>query len=245
MFPRSPRWNTLRPQPVLKAGKENSDAVKSMTEEEARRVLEIQSTASFDDILGAKNRLLAGTAKGEEREQEIEAAYDFLLMSSMRKRVTGSEQVPTNVRFADVRRTNPAKKAQQFLNQLPGGGLNVETPSTNLLLTNALIFVPLVSWALLQGLMLPSDYPGDIVPGIPIAVGAIWTVYSFREKKLMKLGKAVGYTFGSLVLGGILGGLIEGLVRVDLHPLGIFHSPATLVGEIALLSLWASATFLG
>lgn len=243
-LPRSPLWVGIRPRTPCLAGNENSDAVQSMTEEEARRVLELQSTATFDDVVGAKNRLLAGAVEDKEKEKEIEAAYDFLLMSSMRKRVTGPDEVPASVRFADVRRPNPAKKAQKFLSELPNGGLSVEAPTANVLLTNSLVFVPLVSWALLQGLLLPSDFPGDIVPGIPIAIGAIWTLYSLREYKILPLGKAAGYTFASLLFGVLVGGLIEGFVRVDLHPLGVLHSPATLVGEFALLSLWASTIFL-
>ncbi|CAD7702517.1 unnamed protein product [Ostreobium quekettii] len=245
LLPRSPGWIGIRPGSARGAGSENPDAIKSMTKEEALAVLGLGSYTNFEDVVRAKNRQLSGSGVDEQKQQEVEAAYDLLLMMSMRKRVTQGEAVPTSVRFADVpQQPNPAEKAQEFLRQLPAGGVSIQAPTQSGLVNNALVFVPLVTWAFLQGLILPEDFPGDIVPGIPIAIGAIWTLYSFREYRIMKMGKAFGYTCASLLFGAVIGGLLESLVRVDLHPLGAFHSPTTFVGEFALLSLWASATLL-
>lgn len=49
-----------------------------MTEEEARRVLELQSTASFEDVVGAKNRLLAGAMEDKEKEKEVREGGNVL-----------------------------------------------------------------------------------------------------------------------------------------------------------------------
>ncbi|CAD7696140.1 unnamed protein product [Ostreobium quekettii] len=165
-------------------------------------------------------------------------------MASMRRRVEGSAAVPASVRFADVPRLNPNRKAQEFFSQLPTNGISVKAPTQRGLMNNALVFLPLITWAFLQGVTLPHEFPDDSVPGFPIAVGVFWTLYSFREHRRMSMGSALGYTFASFLAGALAGDFVESMVRVDLHPLGAMHSPATVVGEFTLMSLWATATLM-
>lgn len=57
-------------------------------------------------------------------------------------------------------------------------------------------------------------------------------------------GKAAALTLAGLVAGAILGGGVEAWLRVDLIPVFGIGSPAIVVSEFVLLSLWLSSLYL-
>lgn len=102
-----------------------------LTVDEACKLLGVNSDATFDDILQAKEKLLRYNDGNTEKmmqvgmravtnvsrtcmSTQIEAAYDLLLMDSMKRRLSG--EVASSVRFADVqrKRTAPAQVCGGF-----------------------------------------------------------------------------------------------------------------------------------
>lgn len=57
-------------------------------------------------------------------------------------------------------------------------------------------------------------------------------------------GKATAITVGGLVAGAVLGGLVESWLRVDIVPVLGIGSPAAVVSEFVLVSLWLSSLYL-
>ena len=57
-------------------------------------------------------------------------------------------------------------------------------------------------------------------------------------------GKASLITIGGLVSGALLGGLVESWLRVDIVPVFGIGSPAIVVSEFVLFSLWFCSLYL-
>lgn len=213
----------------------------AMTASEAYELLGVDAAATFDDVLEAKKRVLAASDGNQETMMKIESAYDLLLMENMKKRLSGN--VDSNIRFADVPKRKPAApKKKPLLQSLPGG-VQVRTPPSKTLATQAAVFGILAAWVLVQGLTQPAGAP-DEAPGLQLALASAAAVYFFRENKKLGLAPSLGYTVAGLVLGALLGGALQGWLRVDIVPIGGLSSPSVVVSEFALLALWAFCTFL-
>jgi hypothetical protein len=61
---------------------------------------------------------------------------------------------------------------------------------------------------------------------------------------LVCAGKATLITVAGLLVGAGLGGLVESWLRVDIVPVLGIGSPAVVVSEFVLFSLWASSLYL-
>lgn len=241
--------------PRLRAGAGDSDALPvSMTAEEAEGILGLSSSKvqGFEEILSAKNKLVAANQSNKDKIMQIEAAYDVLFMRSMKRRISGEVEVSTSVRFADVPNTKKRSSSSQrggtgqggLLQKLPGGGITVETPKQNVVALQAAVFGGLALWAAAQAALEAPDIQAADTGGLQLALAGAFAVYSFKENKRLSIGRSAGLTFGSLVAGVLLGALLNSWLRVDIVPLGTFASPGVLVTDIAIVAVWAGCTFL-
>ena len=94
--------------------KNSSDDLPMMrlTAEEARQILGVTTASSFDEVLQKKNKMINQSGQDQERIMQLEAAYDTVLMESMKARITGQTNVSTSVRYADVPPEPPRRGAQ-------------------------------------------------------------------------------------------------------------------------------------
>jgi hypothetical protein len=69
-------------------------------------------------------------------------------------------------------------------------------------------------------------------------------VQVFFLKTDYTIRKATLVTVAGLVVGAGLGGLVESWLRVDIVPVLGIGSPAVVVSEFVLFSLWASSLYL-
>jgi hypothetical protein len=215
-----------------------------MTKDEALDLLGLASTSSFEQAMKAKNKRLERWRDDAEMCNQIETAYDVLLMDNMKKRLSGTADVAKSVRFADVPR--PKKKVQAAPPTLPGG-VTIQRPPNQTLTTQSAVFGLLAVWTLVQALTAPPSASGLAdtgVPGLQLALASGASVYFLRENKRLGLGRAAALTGGGFVLGTLIGALLQSWLQVDIVPLGSFSSPGALVGELALVGLWFSCTFL-
>jgi len=215
-----------------------------MTRETALKVLGLTDTVGmkFQDIVNVKNLLIEEFGGDEEHRKRIESAYDLLLMESLSKRFSG-EVADTSVKYADVSKTRALPKALNKINFL-----DVEVKQGAEYGDKAsLIYAGLGAWVLLGALAQPVtelSIPGSDVPGLQLAVGVGASVYFLRDGRAMSLPRAFILTSLGLVGGAVAMGLVEGLVRIDQHPLFTFNSPAALVSEGALAGMWYACSFL-
>jgi hypothetical protein len=214
-----------------------------MSTDQAYEILGVKAGASFEQIMTAKNKLLAKAGSNTDRRTEVEQAYDILLMQAMKRRLTG-EGVGANVRFADVApKRSAGQVATKVLKTLPGG-VQLSRPAQKDIAAQSALFAGLAAWALIQGLTEPAVVAQTDVPGLQLAAGTFASVYLLRDRKKVGLARALGLTAAGLTLGALLGGAIQNYLHVEIVPLGGLNSPGIFVSEFALAGLWAAATFL-
>ncbi|KAM0058924.1 putative protein CHAPERONE-LIKE PROTEIN OF POR1 [Helianthus debilis subsp. tardiflorus] len=235
---------------VLAAGGGSSSAADDssfeMSVETALKLLGVSEGASFDDILRAKNSVVASCKDDQESIAQVEAAYDILLMQSLSQRRAG-KVVNSSIRYADVKPVNAPQMGSMpqwvqgaFKNPL----VSVETPSASDLGIEAGVYGALAVLTYVNGASTPvGSLSGADVPGLILATSFGASLY-FMTKRNVKLGKATVITIGGLVAGAVVGSVVENWLQVDIVPFLGIHSPATVVSEFVLISQFLVSLYL-
>ncbi|TYJ99529.1 protein CHAPERONE-LIKE PROTEIN OF POR1 [Cucumis melo var. makuwa] len=210
--------------PVQASSRADDSVPSEMSLENALKLLGVSEGASFDEILRAKNSILA-TCSDDKTIAQVEAAYDILLMQSLTRRRAGKVE-NDRIRFADVKPINSPSASSQWLQNMP---ISVETPSTGDLGIQAGVYGALAVLTCVNGASSSSSLPyaGADVPGLILA-GSFGATLYFMTKKNVKLGKATVLTLGGLVAGAVVGSAVESWLQVDIVPFLGIHSPATV-----------------
>lgn len=132
---------------------------------------------------------------------------------------------------------------QTLLSKLPGS-VTTSLPPNDQLGILAAAYGSLMLWAFIQGATEPYPAQQADVAGLQLALGFGGGVYFLRDKKRLGLGRSFGYATLGLVVGAILGNLLEGWVRVDIVPLLGMGSPGVFVGEFGLVGLGLAVALL-
>ncbi|KAL8088542.1 protein CHAPERONE-LIKE PROTEIN OF POR1, chloroplastic-like [Apium graveolens] len=217
----------------------------SMTVETALKVLGVSETHSFDDILRAKNSILASSLLDSYTIAKVEAAYDMLLMQSFSRRRAG-KVVNSSIRYADVKpvaATQLESPPKWLQTSLSSPLVSVRSPSTMDLGIQAGLYGALMVLTYANGSSTSSAYGGADVPGLILASTFGVSLY-FMTKNNVKLGKATRITIGGLAAGAIVGSTVENWLQVDIVPFLGIHSPATVVSEFIIFSQFLVTLFL-
>lgn len=203
--------------------------------------LGLTEASSFEEVQSARAQLVTACKDDPKKQQEIEAAYDAILMERLRLRQEGKIKVPDRIRFAEKQtRSKPS---------LPTFGGNSESSrpqwfsdlldqpeSGSELLWPSVIFAGLVGLAW----FLQSDEA--VGASIALALGLMAAIY-FLNQKTRKLWRSVGLSAGGLVIGLCLGLLVAQIFKGQ----GTVLSPSqvsSLSTSITLAVLWFFTGFL-
>ncbi|XP_010526548.1 PREDICTED: protein CHAPERONE-LIKE PROTEIN OF POR1, chloroplastic-like [Tarenaya hassleriana] len=225
---------------VRTSSRADDSAPLDMSLETALKVLGVSEGASFEDILRAKNSIIASCNGDPNAVAQAEAAYDMLLMQSLNQRRAG-KVVNKSIRYADVKPSNvlgtgPVSQWMQATAKNPP--VSIETPSTSDLGLQAGVYGALMILTYVNGSSTESStipYAGADVPGLILASSFGASLY-FMTRRNVKLGKAAAITVGGLVAGAIVGSAIESWLQVDVVPFLGLHSPPAVVGEFIIIS---------
>lgn len=238
----------MLPRPLLAGSRADDSAPYEMSVENALKVLGVSEGASFDDILRAKNSIVASCKDDEQIIAQVEAAYDMLLMQSLSQRRAG-KVVNSSIRYADVNPVNTTPKMGSMPKWLQTSAKNppvsIESPSASELGVQAGVYGALMVLTYVNGASVSSNapYSGADVPGLMLATSFGASLY-FMTKKNVKLGKATIITIGGLVAGAMVGSAVESWLQVDIVPLMGIHTPATVVSEFILFSQFLVSLYL-
>ncbi|OIW06796.1 hypothetical protein TanjilG_11521 [Lupinus angustifolius] len=233
--------------PVQAGSRADDSAPFEMSLENALKLLGVSEGASFEDILRAKNSILATCKDNSETIAQVEAAYDMLLMQSLTQRRAG-KVVNSSVRYADVKRVkSPATgpMPQWLQSTIKNPPVSIESPAaTSNLGLQAGVYGALMGLTYINGVSTPSAaYGGADVPGLILA-GSFGASLYFMSKKNVKLGKATIITIGGLLAGAVVGSVVENWLQVDIVPFMGVHSPAAVVSEIIIISQFLVSLYL-
>ncbi|RZC66782.1 hypothetical protein C5167_010475 [Papaver somniferum] len=210
-----------------------------MSVENALKILGVNKGSSFDDILNAKNSILASSQNDPEMVEQVEAAYDMLLMQSLMQRCAG-KVVNNGIRYADVQTVNgpdmssTPQSLQATLKRIP---VSVEAPSANNLGIHTGVYGALMGLTYINGASVSSGelYAGADIPGLILAAGFGASIYLLTKKNNNPRMSAV-VTIGRLVAGATMGSAVEDRLQVDTIPFLGIRSPAVVVSEFILFS---------
>ncbi|KAJ7978652.1 protein CHAPERONE-LIKE PROTEIN OF POR1, chloroplastic-like [Quillaja saponaria] len=233
------RTSTRTITPVKAGSRADDSAPLEMSVENALKLLGVSDGASFDDILRAKNSVLATCKDDQEAIAQVEAAYDMLLLRSLSQRRAG-KVVNSSIRYADVKSVkspNLGSMPQWLQATIKNSPISIETPSTGDLGVQAGVYGVLMVLTYVNGASTSSatSYAGADVPGLILA-GSFGASLYFMTKKNIKLGKATIITIGGLVAGAVMGSAVENWLQVDIVPFLGIHSPAAVVSEFIIFS---------
>jgi hypothetical protein len=195
--------------------------------------LGISESASFEEIQKARARLNEECASDPQRLQEVEAAYDALLMERLRLRQEGKINVPDGVRFAEdkVAVTPPAKPAVSFSLPEWSTGFAAAPELWDWL-------APTITYVSLAGLAVAFWRPQALQTWMAIATGAALVFIYRKENRLLR---AILYSFGGLSLG-FVAGLPIAKSLVGIVP-AVITGP-TIVSWVTFAILWIISSFL-
>jgi len=198
-----------------------------MSERSPYEQLGVTQDASFEEIQAARHRLTQQYSGDRNRVQEIETAYDAVLMDRLRLRQEGKIKVPEGIRFAEreLPKTPPSFPAAPPQPAPAWLQRTMDTPSTRDILIPAGIF---------GALSLASIYS----PSTALAVGAMASLYLLYRKE-NRFGRALLIAFLSLVVGVLLGTAVASLLEPSLSV------PAVAIAAwVAFFILWLTTSFL-
>lgn len=190
-------------------------------------LLGVEADASFEQVQSAKQERLAEVADDPLARARIEAAYDAVLMGRLKERQQG--KVSTAARSASVREqqtaatktvggpTLPALPKLPAFASLPAAARlpQVRLPALSPLQGREAA-VALAGGAVLLGLLVLVPAAS---PELLLSLGTLATIAQLQRRN-RRFWPAVGWAFGLLVLGLVLGGLLTGALSPVL-PLGL------------------------
>ncbi|MDJ0658235.1 MAG: CPP1-like family protein [Crocosphaera sp.] len=205
-----------------------------MSEQTPYEKLGVSETASFEEIQAAKNRLTQEYSNDVKTVEDIESAYDSIIMERLKLRQEGRIKVPDKIRFAERQRETPPTPPSLSLDNSPSWLQQfIDTPSSNDILWPTGIFLVL---ALITGF---SNTASSSV-SLFLALGIFANIY-FLNRKENRLGRAILITLGGLFLGLVLGwGIAQLLQGANLSG----EMSQSMIGITIFFIFWLSSSFL-
>ena len=203
-----------------------------MSEQTPYQKLEVSEDASFEEIQSARDRLVALYDDNEQSKQDVEVAYDAILMDRLRRRQAGEIKVPERIRFAEQLAEKKAAGPAISLDKMPDGLQRLlDRPEGKEVLITSLV------WAGLMGLTVASQASQDTL-ALLMAIGLGFNIFWIQRKEF-KLGRAVLITLSCVAIAALLA------VALLQLPFGWFGlSETVVVALVAFILFWGASNFL-
>ncbi len=165
--------------------------------------LGVTESSSFEEIQNARSRLFAEHGDDRKLLEQIEAAYDAVLMDRLRLRQEGKIKVPDRIRFPE-KVVQPAPSPNPSPERLTPDWLQslVDTPSW------IDVFLPAGILALLSAVVVFYQAP-DLAASSQmlqtIWILAVGTTFYFLFRKERRFGRSVLLSFAGLIIGLVVG----------------------------------------
>lgn len=211
-----------------------------MSEKNNYETLGLDENSSFEEIQGARNRLLKEHNGDRKQSEAIETAYDAILMDRLRLRQEGKIKVPDRIRFPERPAEPTAPPVSLSTQQAPAWAQQfLDNPSQNEVLWPAIAFSCVALLALLAN---PTNPSTANLPTISLTLGTGFCFY-FLLRKENKFFRSLGLTLVGLIIGGLLGTVLNGLIVPPLGELGLEMSSQAFDVITTAIVLWVISCF--
>ncbi|MGP0129610.1 MAG: CPP1-like family protein [cyanobacterium endosymbiont of Rhopalodia musculus] len=204
-----------------------------MSEQSPYEVLGINDLASFEEIQEAKNRLSQKYREDNKAVENIEVAYDAIIMDRLRMRQEGKIKVPDRIRFPEKSVEIPSTPLSLSLdNSLPWVQGFIDTPSSNDILWTTGVFATLATFIIVM--------PSSKIPFI-LVLGVFANIY-FLNRKEQRSVRAFFITIVGLLIGVGSGTVIISLLSSA--NLSISLELDRLTSVVTLIMFWLISSFM-
>ncbi|MDJ0580899.1 CPP1-like family protein [Crocosphaera sp.] len=205
-----------------------------MSQQTPYEKLGVSETASFEEIQAAKTRLTQEYSNDVKTVEDIEAAYDSIIMERLKLRQEGRIKVPDRIRFAERQRETPPTPPPLSLDNSPSWLQQlIDTPSSQDLLWPTGIFLALA-------LFVAFSSADSSSISLFLAFGVLANTY-FLNRKSNKFGRALLITLAGLFIGVGLGwGIAQILQGANIS----VETSQSFIGMAIFFIFWLSSSFL-
>ena len=205
-----------------------------MSQQSPYEQLGVAEDATFEEVQAAKQRVLARSGSDRQLQDNVEAAYDAIVMARLKLRQQGKIKVPDGIRFPEKLPAVVTKFPSLSIPNSPGWlGDTFERPSQSEILTTSGVYAVLGGAALI---------PNIANTGLPtlIALGTGFSLY-FINNKQRRFKRALLGTLLALVIGTIVASVLVNTLHLPVSQIGL---PGEIfAGLLILLLLWVTSTF--
>jgi hypothetical protein len=205
-----------------------------MSQQSPYEQLGVSEDATFEEIQAAKQRVLAQLGGDDTLQNNIEAAYDAILMERLKLRQQNKLKVPEEIRFPEKLLATVPKFAPPSLSNSPSWlGDTFERPDRSALLTTS------SAYALLAGAALVPRIADTGLPTI-MALGTGFSLY-FINQKQRRFKRALLGSLLALTVGMLVSGLLVDTAHLPVGTIGLHGE--VFAALVTFLCLWVVSSF--
>jgi Protein CHAPERONE-LIKE PROTEIN OF POR1-like len=205
-----------------------------MSQQNPYEQLGVAEDATFEEIQAAKQRVISQFSGDRQLQENVEAAYDAILMERLKLRQQGKIKVPDGIRFPEKLPTVAPKFPALAVANSPGWlGDTFERPSQSEILTTSGVYTVLSGAALV---------PSIAFTGLPtlVALGTGFSLY-FINHKQRRFKRALLGSLIALIVGTAVAGLLVNYLHLPIARIGIHGE--VFASLLTFLLLWIVSSF--
>jgi Protein CHAPERONE-LIKE PROTEIN OF POR1-like len=205
-----------------------------MSQQSPYEQLGVAEDATFEEIQAAKQRVLARSGGDQQLQDNVEAAYDAIIMERLKLRQQGKIKVPDGIRFPEKPAAVMPKFPDLSVSSSPSWlGDTFERPNQSEILTTSGVY------AVLGGATLVPSLASSSLPTL-VALGTAFSLY-FINQKQRRFKRALLGTLIALVLGALISGVLVNTLHLPVGQIGI--PGEVFAGLVIFLLLWITSSF--
>jgi Protein CHAPERONE-LIKE PROTEIN OF POR1-like len=205
-----------------------------MSQQSPYEQLSVAEDATFEEIQAAKQRVLARSGGDQQLQDNVEAAYDAIIMERLKLRQQGKIKVPDGIRFPEKPAAVMPKFPDLSVSSSPSWlGDTFERPNQSEILTTSGVY------AVLGGAILVPSLASSSLPTL-VALGTAFSLY-FINQKQRRFKRALLGTLIALVLGALISGVLVNILHLPVGQIGI--PGEVFAGLVIFLLLWITSSF--
>jgi hypothetical protein len=205
-----------------------------MSQQNPYEQLGVAEDATFEEIQAAKQRVIAQLGGDRQQQDNIEAAYDAILMDRLKLRQQNKIKVPESIRFPEKLPTVAPSFTPPSLADSPKWvGDTFERPSRSDILTTS------GAYAVLGGAALVPSVADAGLPTL-MALGTGFSLYFINHKQRRFKQALLGSLF-ALVLGTVVSSLLVNYAHLPVDRIGLHGE--VFAALLTFLCLWIVSSF--